>query len=96
VVKEFLTDRSQKAIVNGKHNDLTSGAPEGTVLTPFMLLYINDYLIMILPYYLPSDYMLMMFYCMTLSIHWKTAKDFNKTYTHLKNGQPHANIKCEF
>ena len=45
-IKEFLTDRSQKVVIEGKSSDLaniSSGIPQGSVLGPILfLIYIND------------------------------------------------------
>ncbi|KAK3099403.1 hypothetical protein FSP39_003853 [Pinctada imbricata] len=45
-IKEFLTDRKQRVILNGKYSpwdNITSGIPQGSVLGPILfLIYIND------------------------------------------------------
>ena len=45
-IKEFLTDRSQKVVIEGKSSDsanITSGIPQGSVLGPILfLIFIND------------------------------------------------------
>ena len=45
-IKEFLTDRSQKVVIEGKSSDsanISSGIPQGSVLGPILfLIFIND------------------------------------------------------
>ena len=45
-IKEFLTDRSQKVVIEGKNSDsaiITSGIPQGSVLGPILfLIFKND------------------------------------------------------
>ena len=45
-LKHFFTDRSHRVVINGEHSypaRMTSGAPQGTVLVPLLIVcYINN------------------------------------------------------